>query len=104
VEPATATPLKTIAGGWARDFLDPFTRNAASNIRYEILRGVGDDAVAIVEPADPSRGVVDSGALLIVRRRSRQAVAFSASLATRDRGEALRILEQLGSTLATRME
>jgi hypothetical protein len=104
IAPASSGPIKDDAAMWAREWLDPFRRDAVSNLRFEVLRSVGDDAIALVEAADARRGLVDSGAMLIVRRGSTQATVMASSLASRDRSEALRILEQLGSALAARLE
>lgn len=104
VAPSSSRPLRDDAAISAREWLDPFQRDASRNLRLEAMRGIGDEAIAIVEPAAPERGIVDDGAMVIVRRRARQVMVIAPELARRDRGEALRTLERLAAALAARLE
>ncbi|MFM9888547.1 MAG: hypothetical protein ACKVQT_36455, partial [Burkholderiales bacterium] len=76
---------------------------AAANVRYETIKGVGDEAIALVEPADPKRGILTDSAYLITQRGDQQAMLFSSTLAKRDRAEALKKLEELGKAAAGRL-
>lgn len=104
VTPNSSRPINADAGIWAREWLDPFQRDAVRNLRLEVMRGIGDEAVAIVEPSAPERGIVDDGAMVIVRRGPRQVLVMAPGLARRDRSEALRTLERLAAALAARLE
>jgi hypothetical protein len=99
---ATAAPGDEIRSR-ASGFIDPTKPAARSNVRYETLAGVGDSAVAAVERADTQTGIVTSFALLVVRRGGRQVVFQSTQLADRDRGVALKALEELGKAAAGRL-
>jgi hypothetical protein len=92
------------AKGWTLLFLDPLNPAAERHVRYEVLSGVGDDAVAIVEAADKSKGFTTYAALVVVRRGSRQVTAMSTELARRDRAEALGVLTTIGRAIAGRLE
>jgi len=101
---SSSRSLREEASWFTGDSLDPFRRDATANVRFESLRGVGDEAIAVVEAADLRRGILDHTATLLVRRRSRQVTLIAPALVRRDRAEALRLLEQLGAAAAARME
>ncbi len=65
---------------------------------------MGDQAIAIVERADKTKGFMQNGAVLVVRRGTRQVSALSTDLARRDRAEALKVFEDLGKAIARRLE
>jgi hypothetical protein len=94
---------KDEAQSWMDAFLDPLRANAGRNVRYEPLPGVGEVAVAVVEKADPARGIARDGAVLVVKRGKRQVSLLSTDLARRDRAEGLRVLTQLGKAIASRL-
>lgn len=94
---------KDEAESWMDAFLDPLRDNAGRNVRYEQLPGVGEVAVAVVEKADPAKGIARDGAVLVVKRGKRQVSLLSTDLARRDRAEGLRVLTQLGKAIASRM-
>jgi hypothetical protein len=91
------------AAGWTAIFVDPLNAAAESHVRYEVLEGVGDEAVAVVEAADKAKGFYQHGALLVVRRGTRQVTLMSTDLARRPRAEALAALRTLGQSVAKRM-
>jgi hypothetical protein len=97
-------PVKDEARGWTLIFLDPLRPGAERNVRYEALSGVGDEAVAVVEREDKSKGFMQNGAFLVVRRGKQQVSALSTDLARRERAEALKVLEGLGKSIAKRLE
>jgi hypothetical protein len=92
------------AKGWTLVFLDPLRNDAARHVRYEPLPGVGDEAIAIVERQDKQKGFLQDGAILVVRRGSRQVSALSSTLAQRERADALGVLTTLGKAIASRLE
>jgi hypothetical protein len=91
------------AEGMIDTFVDPLRNDARRHVRYERLPGVGDEAVAIVEREDKTKGFRISGAILVVRRGRRQATVLSSDLGRRDRAEALRVLSDLGKAIAIRL-
>jgi hypothetical protein len=97
-------PARQEAETWTLMFLDPVRRDAARHVRYEVLPGVGDEAIAVVEREDKAKGFIQNGALLVVRRGQRQITATSTDLARRDRAEALKVLDELGRAIAGRLE
>jgi hypothetical protein len=96
--------VKDEAETWTLTFLDPLRRDAARHVRYESLPGVGDEALAVVEREDKAKGFMQNGAVLVVRRGRRVVTALSTDLARRDRGEALKVFQELGKTIAKRLE
>lgn len=76
------------------------------NVRYEILTGIGlgNEAVAFVEARDDKRGVVNSGAMLVLHRGQRTLFLTSTALAQRDRAAALKTFEALGRVAAKRLD
>jgi hypothetical protein len=101
---AASESVRDEARGWTMAFLDPLRADAARNVRYEPLPGVGDEAIAIVEKEDAAKGFLQDGAILVVRRGTRQVSAMSSTLGRRDRAEALAVLAALGKAIASRLE
>ena len=95
--------VKEEARGWIDVFLDPLRQDAARHVRYESLAGVGDEAIAIVERQDKTKGFMQSGAILVVRRGSKQVAVMSSTLALRERTDALHALAELGKAVAGRL-
>lgn len=98
------SPLEDEASGWSLTFLDPLNRSAAGRVRYEKLAGVGDEAIAVVERKDAAKGFIGDGSFIVVRRGQRQVSVFVTDLASRERGEALKVLADLGKAVAGRMK
>jgi hypothetical protein len=101
-EPEPETP-KEEARGWTAVFLDPLRLDAEKHVRYEVLAGIGDEAIAVVEREDAAKGFAREGAILVVRRGKRQVSALVSNLGRRERAEALRILSDLGKAIAKRL-
>lgn len=93
---------KDEAIGSMEGFLDPLRANARQ-LRYEVLPGVGDEAVAAVERKDAAKGVVVDAAVLVVRRGKRQITVMAPGLAQRERAQALQILGTWGKAIAKRL-
>ena len=96
---------KAGAQGMTLTFLDPLRGNAGSQVRYEVLPGIGNqaEAVAIVEREDKAKGFARDGAILVVQRGKHQVSAMSTDLARRERADALRVLTELGKAIAKRL-
>jgi hypothetical protein len=75
-------------------------------VRYETVAGVGlgNEAVAIVEPQDAKRGIVTEAAMLSMHRGQRTLWLTSPALPARDRTAALKTLEALGRIAAKRLD
>lgn len=71
-------------------------------LRQEAVAGVGDEAKAIIERADPARGV-GQVSVLAFRRGPRDVVVIWADLAQRERADALAALTELGRAAAGRL-
>lgn len=78
----------------------------ARNVRYEVLAdvGLGNDAVAFVEPIDAKRGIVIEGAMLALHRGERTLWLTSPTLRSRDRAAVLKTFEVLGRIAAKRLD
>jgi hypothetical protein len=78
----------------------------ARNVRYEVLAGVGlgNEAVAFVEPIDAKRGIVSEGAMLALHCGERTLWLTSTVLPARDRATALKTFEALGRIAAKRLD
>ena len=94
---------KDEAEGWTLTFLDPLRNDAQRHVRYEVLPGVGDEAVAVVERQDKTKGFAQNGAILVVKRGKQQVSLLSTELARRERADALRIFAELGKAIAKRL-
>lgn len=94
------------AKGMANGFVDPFKAAGARNLRYEVLSGVGlgNEAVAIVEARDDKRGIISSGAMLVLHRGQRTLFLTSPVLQARERAAALKAFEALGRVAAKRLD
>jgi len=100
---ADTDPVKVEAQSMADTFLDPLRSDAGRHVRYEKLSGVGDEAIAIVEREDKVKGFMQSAAILVVQRGTRQVSMLSSELAHRERADALRVLSDLGKAIAKRL-
>ena len=78
----------------------------ARNVRYEVLAGVGlgNEAVAFVEPIDAKRGIVSEGAMLALHRGDRTLWLTLPTLQQRDRSAVLKTFEVLGRIAAKRLD
>jgi hypothetical protein len=92
------------AQGQASAFLDPGMSPTKAKVRYEKLSGIAPEAVAFVEPADPKRGILGDGSLLVLRKGQHTMVLMSPVLPKRDRAAALKVYEDLGRIAAKRLD
>jgi hypothetical protein len=84
--------------------IDPTMAGGASEVRYQPISGIGDEAMLVLEKADLQRGILADTAVLVTQRGDRRAVLFTgSSLAGGDRASALQALEMLGKQLAERL-
>jgi hypothetical protein len=89
---------------WAQVIVDPVRGDVHRLVRFEAVRGVGDEAFAFVERRDQAKGILQDGAALVIRRGKRQVLVMSEELArNRERAEALRLLGELGKAIAKRL-
>jgi hypothetical protein len=100
---AGPSSVSTAILGHAPDLVDPSTKGAIDKVRIETFAGVGDGAMAIVEHADPARGILSSKAILVVKRGEYMATLFAPELALGDRAMALQKLQALGGQIASRL-
>ena len=89
--------------GMSLMFLDPLTPDAAKHVRYETMTDVADQARAIVEPKDDTKGILTDSAILLAQRKGLQLTLMSTELAKRDRAAALNALEELGRAAGKRL-
>jgi hypothetical protein len=84
--------------------IDPTMAGANGRVRYEAIGGIGDDAMLVLEKADPKRGILADTAVLVTQRGDRRAVLFTgSSLAGADRASARATFETLGRHVAGRL-
>lgn len=84
--------------------IDPMMAGAVDRVRYEALNDVGDQAMMVIERADPEHGILADMALLVSRRGDRVVVLFTGtSLTSGDRSSALKSLETLGRSAVKRL-
>lgn len=102
-EDAAEDTPKDEAETLALGLVNPARADALRPVRFEILPGVGDAAIAVVERRDEAKGILQDGAILVVRRGKRQVAIMATALARRDRSEALRVLGELGRAIARRL-
>ncbi len=85
-------------------FADPMRPDAEGALRFEALRGIGDEAAVLAEQADAARGIVTSGALLVFKKGD-QIVMLGISLRSGavDRAGVIARLSTLGRAAAKRL-
>ena len=84
--------------------IDPTMAGAGSQVRYETISGIGDEAMLVLEKADPKSGILADTAVMVTQRGDRRAVLFTgSSLAAGDRAAALKTFETLGRHVAERL-
>ncbi|MGE0798542.1 MAG: hypothetical protein AB7G13_06510 [Lautropia sp.] len=91
------------AEGLVIGFVDPLKPGAGKTIRVERIDGVGSEAAAVVETADPNRGVLGNAAYLYTQRGNVQLLVSAPDLARGDRAAALKTLADLGRKAAGRL-
>lgn len=84
--------------------IDPTMVGAGSQVRYETIGGIGDEAMLVLEKADLKNGILADTAVMVTQRGDRRAVLFTgSSLAAGDRAAAIKTLETLGRQVAERL-
>jgi hypothetical protein len=84
--------------------IDPTKPGAGAQVRYETIGGIGDEAMLVLEKADPNSGILADTAVMVTQRGGRRAVLFTgSSLAAADRAGALKTFETLGRHVADRL-
>ena len=90
--------------GMAQGFTDPLKSNSVNNVRFESFSDLGSPAMGFVEKPDPARSILGDGAMLIMRNGDHTISLGSGELAQRDRGAALKALDELGKAAAKRLK
>ena len=103
-ESYTGGDVKSEVRGMAQGFTDPLKPQSLRNVRIETFPSLGSEAAAVVETADPKRGILGDAAMLIVIRGRHAVMLGSAELPRRDRAAALKALEDLGRVAAKRLQ
>lgn len=91
------------ARGLVIGFVDPLSRDADANVRYEPLSGLDGPAWAVLETQDASRGIISDIALLATVKNDQTLVLIADDLARRNRSDALSTLRSLGKSAASRL-
>lgn len=91
------------AATWAESALDPLQMDAKRHLRFEAVAGVGDKAIAVVERQDRAKSILQDAALIVVRRGKWEVSLLAPQLARRERPDALRLLTDLGKSVAGRL-
>ena len=94
---------KEEASGLMLGALDPLKAGVASNVRYETLQGVGEQAVAVIEKQDEARGVLSDMAMLVAQRGNTILVLIAPELVGDDRAKALQALQTLGRNAVAKL-
>jgi F0F1-type ATP synthase membrane subunit c/vacuolar-type H+-ATPase subunit K len=82
---------------------DPMRPAAQAAIRFERMAGVGQEAIAVVERADPGKGILATGAFIVVKKGTNVFLLTYSPLAERERKIALAELKKLGALAASRL-
>lgn len=84
--------------------IDPTMVGAGSQVHYQTIGGIGDEAMLVLEKADPKNGILADTAVMVTQRGDRRAVLFTgSSLAAEERASALETFETLGRHVAQRL-
>jgi hypothetical protein len=83
--------------------VDPFKAGAGAKIQYVKLAGLGDEATAVVEPADAGQGLLSDTAVIAIRHGTRMAVLSARLLIDGNRAATIKALEDLGRSAASRL-
>lgn len=99
-EPKTAV---VEARGIIVGFVDSLQADAEKAVRLETMRGVGDEAAAVVEQKDEKRSILGDAAYIVTQRGERQIWIMAPDLARGDRTKALKILEEWAKAAVGRL-
>ena len=103
----TNTTLKDDVRDLAEAVENPLKARSQSsmhNIRIETFPSLGNEAAAVVERADPKRGMLEDYASIELRRGPHTLSIESRDLPRRDRAAALKALEELGHVALKRLQ
>ena len=89
--------------GMALGVLDPLKPAARTSFRYETMAGIGDQAMAMVEAQNESRGILADAALLMTQRGEQLIELQSSELGRGDRAAALQSLATLARAAVARL-
>jgi hypothetical protein len=103
-ESSSKGTVKEDAMGMAQGFTDPLKPQSLNNVRFESFSDLDHPAMGFVEKADPKRGILGDGAMLIMRNGDRTISLGSSELAQRDRNAALKTMDELGKAAAKRLK
>jgi hypothetical protein len=94
---------KDEARTFAQAAVDPLRADAERRLRFDVMPGIGDEAIAVVERRDTANGIMQDAALIVIRRGTWQVSLLLPQLARRERADALRVLTELGKGVARRL-
>ena len=100
----SGTSARDDARGMAQGITDPLNRQALKNVRIEKVAGLPVDAAAVVETADPKRGILGDMAMLHLRQGAHDVSIGAPALPRRERAEALKALAELGRAASKRLQ
>lgn len=89
--------------GLATGILDPLKSTARTAVRFEVLAGIGEQATALVERKDDTRGVLSDAAILVAKKGNWFLELQSVDLARAERTVALQALGKLGRLATERL-
>jgi hypothetical protein len=95
--------VKDEARTLAQTIVDPLRPDAERRLRFDVMPGIGDEAIAVVERRDTANGLMQDAALIVVRRGTWLVSLLAPELARRERADALRMLAELGKGVARRL-
>lgn len=90
--------------GMSDGFIDPLKPGARKNVRVEKFAAPGIDNAAFVENADQARGILSDGSYMALVRGRQVVTLMSPELPSRSRSDALKALENLGTSVAKSMK
>lgn len=88
---------------WVDGIVDPLRPDAKRRVRYDVMPGIGDQAIAVVERQNTANGILQDAAFIVVRRGTWQVSLMAPTLARGERADALRALTELGKAVAGRL-
>jgi hypothetical protein len=94
---------KDEARSWVQAFVDPLRLDAEKRVRFDVIPGIGDEAIAVVERRDTANGITQDAALISIKRGTWSVSLLAPQLARRERADALRVLTELGKGIARRL-
>jgi hypothetical protein len=83
--------------------LDPLNPAARDKVRYDAMTALGNEAMVVVEKADPQQGILGDVAVLGMRRGENLAIIFTSTFVDGDRAATIEALKKLGASAAPRL-